>query len=53
MTWVFLRVDLPNSAAILALALVPIMSLAFDGTKRADMRSNVVQAAISETVLTE
>jgi hypothetical protein len=49
MTWIFVRLGLPNSAVIFALALVPIIALAFDGTKCSEMRSNVVQAVTAGT----
>jgi hypothetical protein len=48
MTWVLVRLGLPNSAVIVALALVPIISLAFDGSERSDMRLNLAQTVISD-----
>jgi hypothetical protein len=49
MSWVFVRLGLPNSAIIVALALVPIISLAFDGSERSDIRANLAQAAVTDS----
>jgi hypothetical protein len=48
MAWVLVRLGLPNSAVIVALALVPIISLAFDDGERSGMPSKVAQAVISD-----
>jgi hypothetical protein len=43
MAWFFVRLGVPNSAVILALALVPIVSLVLDATRGLEPRSAVRQ----------